>query len=185
VGNVLVDLPLGVATGLSGGIRHIENVTGSQGNDLIVGDANANVLVGGTGRNVLIGGGGADTLDASRSGGDNLLIGGTTNWDTNLAALQAVMAEWDRTDLGFADRRSDLLSGTNGQGKKPLNVVTVNGQQQLILLTPATNPKSNNGTVHADASPDTLVGGAGQNWFFYDGDDTLNPKKGDKTNQVR
>jgi hypothetical protein len=29
VGNVLVDLPLGVATGLSGGIRHIENVTGS------------------------------------------------------------------------------------------------------------------------------------------------------------
>jgi hypothetical protein len=185
VGNVLVDLPLGVATGLSGGIRHIQNVTGSQGNDLIVGDANANVLVGGTGRNVLIGGGGADRLDASKSTGDNLLIGGTTNWDTNLAALQAVMAEWDRPDLGFADRRSDLLTGTNGQGKKPLNVVTVNGKQQLILLTPATNPTSSNGTVHADTSPDTLVGGAGQNWFFYDGDDTLNPKKGDKTNQVR
>jgi Ca2+-binding RTX toxin-like protein len=180
VGNVLVDLPLGVATGLSGGISHIENVTGSQGNDLLVGDANPNVLIGGTGRNVLIGGAGADTLNASRSRGDNLLIGGTTNWDTNLAALQAIMAEWDRTDLGFADRRSDLLSGANGQGKTPLN--QVNGQ--LILLTPATNPTSSNGTVHGDASPDTLIGGLGHNWFFYDGDDTLNPKKGDKTNKV-
>jgi hypothetical protein len=181
VGNVLVDLPVGAATGLSGGISHIENVTGSQGNDLLVGDANANELVGGTGRNVLIGGAGPDTLDASRSTGDNLPIGGSTNWDTNLAALQAIMAEWDRTDLGFMDRHSDLLTGTNGQGKPPLN--QVNGQ--LILLTPATNPKSTNGTVHGDASPDTLIGGAGQNWFFYDGDDILNPKKGDKTNKVR
>jgi hypothetical protein len=91
------------------------------------------------------------------------------------------MAEWDRTDLGFAGRRSDLLNGSNGQGKTPLNEVN----NQLILLTPATNPTSSNGTVHADASPDILVGGAGQNWFFYDGDDTLNPTKGDQTNRVR
>jgi Ca2+-binding RTX toxin-like protein len=181
VGNVLVDLPLGVATGLSGGIRHIENVTGSQGNDLLVGDANPNVLIGGTGRNVLIGGAGADTLNASRSRGDNLLIGGTTNWDMNLAALQAIMAEWDRTDLGFAARVSDLLHGSNRLGKTPLN--QVNGQ--LILLTPATNPTSSNGTVHGDTSPDVLVGGLGHNWFFYDADDTLNPKTGDKTSKVR
>src|SRR5262249_6500214 len=42
VGNATVDLPLGVATGLAG-ITNIQNVTGSQGNDLIVGDVNANV----------------------------------------------------------------------------------------------------------------------------------------------
>jgi hypothetical protein len=170
VGNVTVDLPLGVATGLTGGISNIQNVTGSQGNDLLVGDANANVLTGGTGRNVIIGGAGPDTLDASGASSDNILIGGTTDFDTNLAALDAIFAEWTRTDLGFRDRFSDLTSGTNGAGATPLN--QVNGQ--LILLTPT--------TVHADSSPDTLIGsnqtdpGTGNrvhNWFFFDFDDTI------------
>jgi hypothetical protein len=96
VGNVTVDLPLGVATGFAG-IANIQNVTGSQGNDLIVGDANPNVLIGGTRRNVLIGGGGGDTLDASGASSDNILIAGTTDFDTNPAALDAIFAEWTRT----------------------------------------------------------------------------------------
>jgi hypothetical protein len=170
VGDVTVDLPLGIATGLTGGISNIQNVTGSQGNDLLVGDANANVLTGGTGRNVVIGGTGPDTLDASGASSDNILIGGTTDFDTNLAALDAIFAEWTRTDLGFKDRFSDLTSGSNGEGKTPLNQVS----GQLILLTPK--------TVHADSSPDTLIGTnqtdpatgkRAHNWFFYDSDDTI------------
>jgi hypothetical protein len=170
VGDVTVELPLGAATGLTGGISGIENVTGSQGNNLIVGDGNANVLTGGTGRNVLIGGAGPDTLDASGATSDNILIGGTTDFDTNLAALDAIFAEWTRTDLGFRDRFSDLTSGTNGAGATPLN--QVNGQ--LILLTRK--------TVHADSSPDTLIGSnqtdpatgkRAHNWFFFDADDTI------------
>jgi hypothetical protein len=169
-GTVQAVLPLGLATGFAGGIKNIENVTGSQGNDLLVGDANANVLIGGSGRNVIIGGAGADTLDASGATSDNILIGGTTDFDTNLAALDAIFAEWTRTDLGFRDRFSDLSNGTNGVGATPLN--KVNGQ--LILLT--------NTTVHADTSPDTLIGSKqtdpatgkrAHNWFFYDADDTL------------
>jgi Ca2+-binding RTX toxin-like protein len=169
-GNIQVSLLLGTATGVAGGISGIENVIGSSGNDLIVGDANANTLIGGTGRNVLIGGAGADTLDASRSSGDNLVIGGTTAYDNSLAALDAIFAEWTRTDLSFRDRYSDLTTGTNGSMATPLNLV--NGQ--LILLTPT--------TVHADTSPDTLMGSnqtdpaTGKrvhNWFFYDYDDVL------------
>jgi hypothetical protein len=169
-GNVQVVLPLGVATGFAGGIKNIENVTGSNGNSLLVGDANANVLIGGTGRNVIIGGAGADTLDASAATSDNILIGGTTDFDTNLAALDAIFAEWTRTDLSFKDRFSDLYSGSNGAAATPLNMV--NGQ--LILLT--------NTTVHADSSPDTLTGSnqtdpatakRAHNWFFFDADDTL------------
>jgi hypothetical protein len=170
VGNVTVGLPLGVATGLAGGIAKIQDVTGSQGNDLLVGDAHANVFVGGTGRNVLIGGAGSDTLNASGASGDNLVIGGTTAYDANLAALEAILAEWTRTDLGFRDRYSDLTSGRNGAGARPLN--QVNGQ--LILLTTA--------TVHADSAPDTLIGSSRtdpatgrrvHNWFFYDLDDVV------------
>jgi hypothetical protein len=85
-------------------------------------------------------------------------------------AREAIMAEWDRTDLGFADRRSDLVNGTNVPGLPPDNVL--NGQ--LILLKPATDPSNSNGTAHANSAPDTLMGNTtGHNWFFYDGDDTL------------
>jgi hypothetical protein len=47
---------------------------------------------------------------------------------------------------------------------------------------PATNKTSSNGTVHADSSPDTLIGSNGidpttgkrvHNWFFDDADDML------------
>ena len=161
---------MGIATGLTGGIHNIQNVTGSQGNDLIVGDANPNVLIGGTGRNVIIGGAGADTLDASRATSDNILIGGPTDFDTNPAALDAIFAEWTRTDLGFRDRFSDFTTGANGKGVPPLN--QVNGK--LILLTSS--------TIQADSSPDSLIGSNKidpatgnrvHNWFFFDDDDTL------------
>jgi hypothetical protein len=177
-GNILVDLLLGSATAVGGGIAHIQQVNGSQGNDLIVGDASPSKLTGGTARNILIGGAGQSTLDASRGTSDNILIGGTTDWDTNLAALEAILAEWDRTDLGFNDRRSDLLNGANGQCLAPLNVV--NGQ--LILLTPATNRTSSNGTVHANAFADTLIGSTASdpatgkrvhNWFLYSLNDVI------------
>jgi predicted outer membrane repeat protein len=170
VGNVMVDLPLGVATGFSGGISNIRNVTGSQGNDLLVGDANPNVLIGGTGRNVMIGGAGADTLDGSRATSDNLLIGGTTNYDANLAALNAVFAEWTRTDLSFAYRVTDLATGKNGAGKTPLNVVG----GKPVLLTPS--------TVHGNGAAGKLIGTQktdpatkqrAHNWFFYDAADVL------------
>jgi autotransporter-associated beta strand protein len=181
-GGVTVDLPLHLASLVNqraaNSVFNVQNVTGSQGNDLLVGDANVNVFLGGTGRNVLIGGAAGDTLDAHLSSGDNILIGGWTDWDTNLAALDAIMAEWTRTDLNpkssFQVRSNDLLSGTGSAN--PLN--KVNGQ--LILLTPATNPKSNNGTIHADGAMDTLkgtslndpaTGNRAHNWFFYDDSD--------------
>ncbi len=181
-GNITVDLALNLASlvhqGAAGSVWHIANVTGSIGNDLLVGDANANGLIGGTGRNILIGGKGSDKLDASGSTSDNLLIGGWTDYDTWLAALDAIFAEWTRTDLGFRDRFSDLLTGSNSKGSTVLNVVG----GQMILLTAATNPKSNNGTVHADTSPDTLIGSnqtdpstsqRAHNVFFSDADDVL------------
>jgi Ca2+-binding RTX toxin-like protein len=168
-GDVFVDLPLHMATAVQGGITNIRNVSGGKGNNLLVGDAKHNVLIGGTGRNILIGGAGADVLDASASRGDNILIGGTTDYDLSVAALDAIFAEWTRTDLGFRQRLSDLEGGS-GSGANPLN--RVNGQ--AILLTPS--------TVHADASPDTLTGtnqtdpatGArAHNWYFFDWDDVI------------
>ena len=185
-GDITVDLPLHLASLIhqmaANSVSNIQNVTGSQGNDLLVGDANPNVLIGGTGRNVLIGGAGSDTVNAGPSSDDNILIGGTTAWDTNLAALEAIMAEWTRTDLNYADRFSDLTNGTNDPGVRPLN--QVNGQ--LILL--------NRFTVFTDSSPDTLIGGATRNaagktthdWFFVDAEDVITnlKKPGDHVTRI-
>ncbi|HEV3298186.1 MAG TPA: hypothetical protein VG055_01000, partial [Planctomycetaceae bacterium] len=92
-GDVTVDLPLGYATGLTGGISNIRNVVGSLGNDILVGDGQANVLMGGTGRNILIAGqGGGDTLIGGPS--QNILIAGYTDDDLDVGALDSVMAQW-------------------------------------------------------------------------------------------
>jgi hypothetical protein len=168
-GDIAVDLRTGDASGLSGGIKNIENVTGSIGNDLIVGDANPNVLVGGTGRNILIGGGGGDTLTGSVNQ-DNILIGGTTLWDTSLPDLLLIMHEWLRTDLNFDQRMSDISGGGVGIAN---SVLTNTG----VAL--------NHSTVFADSSPDTLIepttNTTGRYWFFVDADDIVPFSKIGKT----
>jgi N-acetylneuraminic acid mutarotase len=141
-GDVTVDLQLGFATGFSG-ISHIQDVTGSIGNDILVGDANPNILIGGTGRNLIIGGGaGGDQLTGG--GGDNILIAGHTAYDQKLLALETIMKEWLRTDLTFTQRLSLIQNG--GDLNEP------------YLL--------NSSTVFADTLADTLTGGAGHNWYF-------------------
>src|SRR5262249_5717408 len=94
---VRVNLALGTATGVAGGVSNFENVTGGPADDLLLGDDQANVLNGGPGRDILIGRGGADVLHGDV--GDDILIGGSTDYDRNALALEQVMEEWGRTDL--------------------------------------------------------------------------------------
>jgi hypothetical protein len=146
-GNVTVNLPLGTATGVTGGIRNIQNVIGGQGNNLLFGDGNANVLNGGARRNLVIGGGGADQLTGGP--GDNILIAGTVPFATgaaSTAALDALMQEWTRTDpaADFPTRVADLMAGVGPNGQLALNSQTVRG----------------------DPAAARLMGG-GHNWFFY------------------
>ena len=83
------------------------------------------------------------------------------------------MNEWNRTDLGFDDRVSDLMTGANAKGVAALNVV----DGKAILL--------NSKTVHDDLDADTLTGGTGLDWFFIDGLDLIpNLKPGDKVTKV-
>jgi ELWxxDGT repeat protein len=125
---VVVDLPLESATaidgGTNGGISGIENVTGSSvGGDILVGDANANTLTTIKGHNILIGGsGGGDTLTSGAKGMD-ILIAGTTNYDSNIAALQTIMATWKTST---ASNYSTVISTIMGNSfADPLNTTTV------------------------------------------------------------
>jgi hypothetical protein len=99
--------------------------------------------VGGLGRDILIGGAGKAELDAGA--GDTILIGGTTDYDNNAAALAAILAEWSSSD-DYATRIARLM-GTMSGG--------LNGSYLL-----------NASTVHDNGQADTLVGGAGLDWFL-------------------
>jgi hypothetical protein len=69
------------------------------------------------------------------SGNGDLLIGATTayNLDQN-GELEAIMSEWMRTDLSYADRVSHILNGDDPQDPYPLNASTVfdNGAANTI-----------------------------------------------------
>src|SRR5262249_31730948 len=115
--------------------------------------AGANVLTGRGGRDVIIGGGGADHL--SSDGGEDILIAGTTIYDSNASALDAIMAEWGRTDRAYQQRVDDLHFGAGTNGSVVLDTKPVAG------VTPIA-------TVTDDTAAAVLTGGAALDWFFVD-----------------
>ena len=81
-----------------------------------------------------------------------------------MTALNAILAEWARTDLAYANRISHL-NGSVGGGLNGANVLTA-------------------ATVHDDAAIDQLFGENGQDWFLYRATgiaDVLNDKKSNET----
>ena len=143
---IYVNLQTLQATGTGGiAVSSIQNVTGGLGNDILVGDGNANKLTETGGRNLVIGGSGSDTLTAG-SGGD-LLIADSTGYDTNVAVLDAILAEWTSADT-FAQRVAYLSDATVASG-------FANRHNGMYFLLP-------NSTVFNDSAKDTLTGGGGK-----------------------
>src|SRR5205823_15095646 len=112
------------------------------------GGAGDDQLIGGNGPDLLIGGLGADQLVGNS--GDDLLIAGTTAFDDNLAALDAIMAEWTSA-RSYAERVANL-SGT-GSGSRN------NGETFLTVGGPTA-------TVFDDGAVNQLQGASGMNWYF-------------------
>jgi Ca2+-binding RTX toxin-like protein len=149
VGNQTVPVAVPALLFGGGGVNTL-SVAGSSANNVLVGGKSRNALTGGSqgqgesGRDILIGGGGPGVLQAG-SGGD-ILIGGSTAYDANVAALETLVAEWGRTDIGYAQRVQDLFGGGPG---------ALNGTNLL-----------NTQTVARDVAANQLVGGAGTDWFW-------------------
>jgi hypothetical protein len=75
---------------------------------------------------------------------DDILIGGSTIYDQNFAALQAILAEW-QSALSYADRIARIRAG-----------VGPDGSVKLVWGT----------TVVDDLARDILLGNGGLDWFF-------------------
>jgi hypothetical protein len=142
------------------------STAGSTSNNVVIGGGGTNQITGGLGRDLLIAGLGSSKLFAGS--GQDILVAGTTDYDLTstamtydrkLQALEAIMAEWGRNDLGTATdptgylaRVNDLLGPSAGGTSGGLN-----GSYFL-----------NSMTVHSNGVSDTLFGaGTSQlDWFF-------------------
>jgi hypothetical protein len=114
---------------------------------------------------VLIGGLGNDTITGGANG--DIVIGGNTNFDTNQAALSAILAEWQRTDIGYSQRITDLRNG----------VVDGNGQTDKLVLGSTVLDDGGKNTLRGD--PGSEPGGNELDWFFANlatGHDTIPDK---------
>jgi hypothetical protein len=128
---------------------------------LIGGPGNDTLKDTGTGKNILIGGLGADTLTGN---GNDILISGTTSYDSNtsanIAALDAILAEWSSTD-SYSVRISKIMSGTIVDGYGPVSL------------------SYSLGTVQHDSSVNVVKDAAGaaagtqHNWFIVNTGDSV------------
>jgi Ca2+-binding RTX toxin-like protein len=132
-----------VAAHLDGGDGN-DTLTGSGENNVLLGGAGKDRLFGNAGRDLLIGGLGADILHGGK--GDDVLIGGTTDFDDNQSVLDAIIAEWARTDASYSLRINHLRDGTAGG---------LNGSYLLNAMT-----------VHDDGAIDEVWGEDGTDWFL-------------------
>jgi len=121
---VEVNLQLGTATGLARGVSHIQNLVGSPGNDILVGNG-GNFIKGLGGQDLLIAGPSGSILEGT---GADILIGGQTLDAGNMAALDAVLNEWSDPTATFADRVAALRSGPLAAGR-----VKSNKQHNVLL----------------------------------------------------
>ena len=137
-----------------------DTLTGGAGADVLLGGIGNDVLVAGSGRALLIGGVGADSLTGGPVGAA-ILIAGTTDFDDNQGALNAIMQEWKRTDATY-QQRVDHLTGAQAGGN--------NGGYLL-----------SNASVHDDSDVDTLQGGSGVDFYFASLADVLLGKTNNET----
>ena len=108
---ISVDPSLTLAAVLFAGNGNNAVVQGGGGPTVEVGGSgNGDQLNGGSGRDILI----ADLGNAQLQGGGagSILIGGSTDYDNNLSALDAALSEWSSTD-SYATRTAALASTFN------------------------------------------------------------------------
>jgi hypothetical protein len=114
------------------------DASGSTANNVLVGGSGNDALHDGSGFNILIGGDGSDNLNQNAGGsgqsnlGTDILIKGRTSYDSNVAALIALMAEWGRTDETTA-QKIDHLDGTTSGGSNGSDLLVTSGINQSVF----------------------------------------------------
>jgi hypothetical protein len=125
----------------------LDSLSGGNGNDWLGGGAGNDILQGGNHSDILVGGLGIDQVGTNGSDvGDDILISGRNNYDSNQTAIDAFIDKW-ANKASFTAGVQALRDG-----------FTVSGVTYKLNTT----------TVFDDDVTDTFFGGAGTDWFFAD-----------------
>jgi hypothetical protein len=186
---VTVNLATGAATNVNGGaagsVTGIQDVhggntlTGSAAGNILIGGTGTNTIHGGTGRSLLIADAGASTITGGSAGGGDILIAGTTTYDTMTAAheasLMSILAEWQSADSPTT-RFNDINTGTGGG---------LNGTNKLHWGTTVADTVKDNGRANTLTAP---PGAVAVDLFFANEavghTRVFNRKAGDHTNNT-
>ena len=159
---VIVDLVAGAGyNGTAEGdtYTNIENVTGSAGDDTLIGDDGANVLRGYAGDDTLKGGGGADTLAGGND--DDLLKGGGGADTLNGGSGIDTASYSDSNDRVFVSLLDDTASEGDAQGDELNAIENLTGG-------------GGSDTLEGDHGANALTGNDGNDWLEgFGGSDTL------------
>ena len=147
---------------------------GNGGNDILVGGSQRDSLDGGAGRDLLIGGAGADAINGGTD--EDILVGGTTTASggvgpapgvADVAAMNAIMAEWTRTDANSSQeaRIANLMAGVGPNGTR-LGERTVQNDANAVDNIKGGLPAPNNTDL---------------DWFFRSPGDVLDAINGETT----
>jgi len=166
-------------------LREIENLTGSNLNDALTGDAGINRLDGRDGDDVLTGGAGADIL----VGGNNTVFGDTASHAASSEGVSVnVNAELFNTG---GDAEGDQLRGIENLigsthsdflvGDAGANRLTGGGGSDVLI------GRDGNDILDAagDNVGDTLEGGLGDDVYIVDGGDSVQENQGGGADEVR
>jgi Ca2+-binding RTX toxin-like protein len=148
-------------------ISNFENVSGSAGNDVLIGDDLANRLLGNAGNDGLSGGAGADILLGGD--GDDILIGG---------------ADGDTLDGGSGVDTLDYAGSTAGVTIDLLSNTATGGHATGDVISGFENitGSAHNDNLTGDGGNNKLVGGAGNDNLLGDaGNDDLSGGTGNDT----
>ena len=164
-----VEIDLEAGTGLGGSAEGdvligIENILGSDQNDVLVGSLTANTLIGGGGADTLSGAAGDDTLigDAGNDrliggeGGDILNGGAGLDWVVYTGSTEAISVDLSAATATGGDAAGDQLIGIERVLGSDFND-TIIGDANNNMLVGA----SGNDTVIGNGGDDRLEGGEG------------------------
>jgi Ca2+-binding RTX toxin-like protein len=138
---------------------------GGGGDDVLIGGSKNDSLDGGSGRDLLIGGQGVDDLLGGTD--EDIVIGGTSSHSpisqsANVAALNAIMAEWT-SGSEYTTRVNNLLAAGVGPSATKLNATTVQNDSDADSLK---------GSLPAPDNADL-------DWFFQSVNDVLDAIDGE------
>ena len=168
-------VPPDQATGGGGAtylLSGLQNITGTNFGDILVGNSASNVITGGNGNNLIVGGGGGDTLTAGSGAnrfitgsGNNTVIGGTgTNTIDYASATSAVnvnLAKNVASSNGFGGS-DQLVNISNIIGSRHDRDVLTLGTRPGTIFAGSGNNDSLIGSRNGNS---TMIGGSGSDTF--------------------